>query len=311
MLGSWVIEVIEQNGMDYPFQHIRPMLEEADVIFANLEAPFTTGGHPFPKKYNFRVPPKMAEVLKAGGINLVSLANNHILDYGVEGLTETLETLKQWGIYFVGAGLDLQEARKPAILSIGDQKIGFLAYSLTFPEEFWATDSTAGTCFPFHHFVFQDVQDLKKEVDWVIISCHWGQELMDRPKPYQITLAHQLIDAGADVILGHHPHVIQGIEIYRGKPIVYSLGNFIFGSYSENAKVSMLVEIRFQTDATYELRIHPINVYNKEVEFQPKPLEGLSRQQFLTYLENLSRELNLSEVVISSDGKLTYKKNKP
>lgn len=302
MLGSWVEQVIADSGFAYPFKDIYPFTSDSDIFFANLEAPFGTKGEAFAKKYTFQVSPALIKVLIKGGVNLVSLGNNHIMDYGVESLKETIELLTRYKISFAGAGLNLFQARQPAILQVKGKKVGFLSYSLTFPEEFWATDTSAGTCFPYEEFVFQDVKELAQKTDLVIVSCHWGQELMNHPKEYQILLAHQLIDKGADIILGHHPHVIQGIEFYKGKPIVYSMGNFIFGSYSERAKESFLLKITWHNEEVMNFQILPISVYNKEVEFQPRRLQDADRELFFQNFKAMLRELNSDSIVISNDG---------
>ncbi len=302
MVGSWVKEEIRRNGYDYPFRQIQPLLKEADLVFANLEAPFGTRGTPVEKTYTFLVDTALVGVLKAGRVNLVSIANNHILDYGEEALQETMQLLKRQGIAFGGAGRNLTEARRAALLQIKGTKIALVAYSLTFPKSFWATDSSAGACFPSHTFVYRDIQKLKRENDLVIVSCHWGEELRETPKPYQVKLAHRLINAGADVVLGHHPHVVQGIEVYRGKIIAYSLGNFIFGSYSENVRDSMILSLKFAGNEFLSGKVFPLWVYNREVNFQPRLLEGNARTRFLEKLNNLSRELNSGRDVISNDG---------
>ncbi len=312
MLANWIQAHLETEGPAYPFQHIARILNDADVVFANLEAPFGTGGQPFPKQYNFRVHPRYAATLQAGHINLVSIANNHIMDFGPEVLQETLTTLTQHDIRFAGAGTTLADARRLTTITVDSMTIGLLAYNLTFPQEFWATDTSAGTCFPYEEFVFSDIRHASQAVDFLIVSCHWGEELRDTPKPYQIRFAHQVIRKGADLVLGHHPHVVQGIEVYRGKVIAYSLGNFVFSSYSKTVKNSMLLEFHIRPDRQYSLTIHPINVYNVDVEFQPRLLEGEERTAFLNYLATISRELNNGEVVISNDGKLNVlTQNKP
>ena len=304
MLASWVGDIIQSEGMDYPFRYIQPLLQKADFVFCNLEAPFTQHDAPFPKQFNFKVSPSLVEVLKAGNIQMVNLANNHIMDYGWDGVVETMATLNKAGIQYCGVGTNIQEARKPVILTINNIRIGFLCYSLTFPQQFWASDTSAGTCFPFQEFVYDDVRQLKKQVDWVMVSCHWGKELQELPQKYQIKLAHRFIDAGADFVFGHHPHVIQSVEFYKGKPIIYSLGNFVFSSYSENARWGMLVKVKLIANKQYHIWVYPINVYNKEVEFQPRILDGADREQFFRHLKEISRELNPQPFVISSDGKM-------
>lgn len=305
MLGSWTQDVIRDSGYAHPFKHIDSIFQDADIVFSNLEAPFGETGEVFPQKtYTFQVRPDLVNVLTAGKINLVSLANNHIMDFGVESLVETMDLLKEHNISFAGAGLNITQARKPALLEINGERVAFLSYSLTFPEEFWATDSSAGTCFPSHNFVYEDIKKLKDGNDLVIISCHWSSELLDRPKPYQIELAHKMINAGADIILGHHPHVVQGVEYYKNRVIAYSLGNFIFGSYSKTATVSMILKINWSEGRINTCKIIPINVYNEIVEFQPRPLLGKEKTDFLENLNKLSLELNDYPIVISSDGKV-------
>lgn len=301
MAGSWIQDVIEDSGYSYPFQNIDSIFDDADIIFTNLEAPFGTSGEAFIKTYTFQVNPKLVNVLTAGRINLVSLANNHIMDFGTESLLETINLLQENNIHFAGAGMNLSEARKPALFQVNGKKVAFCSYTLTFPQEFWATDTSAGTCFPYHTFVYDDIRKLKAENELVIVSCHWGEELRETPKKYQIELAHKMIDAGADIILGHHPHVVQGIEIYKNRLIAYSLGNFIFGSYSKSSKVSMILKILWEEEKLKDYQIIPINVFNEEVEFQPVPLQGKEKQDFLEKINKLSSELKLSPIVISSD----------
>jgi poly-gamma-glutamate synthesis protein (capsule biosynthesis protein) len=302
MLGSWAEEVIQRNGWDYPFKNLDSVLYDADVVFANLEAPFGDADSAFDKTYTFQVSPDLVHVLTAGKLNIVSLANNHILDFGIENLQETINLLKQHNIKFSGAGLNLIEARRPAIFEIKGKRLALASYSLTFPEEFWATDSTAGTCFPYHHFVFDDIRKFKRENDFLIVSCHWGGELLKYPKDYQMEIAHKVIDAGADLILGHHPHIVQGIEMYKGKIIAYSLGNYVFGSFSESVRKSMLLKFKYGMNGIEHCRIFPISVYNKEIEFQPRLLSGIEKQDFIIELKQISQELNGQNVVISDAG---------
>lgn len=302
MLGSWVEDVVRTRGWSYPFMQLDSVLHGADVVFANLEAPFGVEDSAFEKTFAFQVSPDLIQVLTAGKINVVSLANNHILDYGEGALVHTINLLKERGISFSGAGLNLSEARRPALLDIKGCKMAFASYSLTFPEEFWATDSTAGTCFPYHTFFYQDIKKFKQENDLVIVSFHWGGELLNTPKEYQVQLAHQTINAGADLIIGHHPHVVQGVEIYKGKPIFYSLGNYIFGSYSQRAVRSMLINFYYGAGKIKQCKIYPINVNNGEIEFQPKLLQGEDKIQFIDELNSISGELNNMALVINSAG---------
>jgi poly-gamma-glutamate capsule biosynthesis protein CapA/YwtB (metallophosphatase superfamily) len=302
MLGSWTEDIIKKNGWHYSFSELDSILLDSHIFFVNLEAPFGQGGTAFEKTYTFQVTPDLVKVLKVGKINVVSLANNHIMDFGVESLKETFQILQENSIHYTGAGLNLKEARKPAILEVNGHRIAIASYSLTFPEEFWATDTSAGTCFPYHTFFYNDLKQFKASSDLLIISFHWGAELLQSPKEYQVELAHNAIEAGADIIIGHHPHVIQGIEIYKGKIIAYSLGNFIFGSYSEKARESMLLKFFYGTKGVERCKIYPINVYNKEVDFRPRLLTGSAKTVFFEELRQLSQELNSQEFIVDEDG---------
>ncbi len=307
MLGSWAQQVVLDSGFVYPFVHLLPLLSHADLVFANLEAPFGENGVPLVEKsYTFQVNPRLISALVAGRINLLSLANNHIMDYGISHLKKTVQLLDSAGIQHAGAGLHQKEACREACLEVRGLRMALVAYSLTFPKEFWATDTSAGTCFPWAPKVFRKIKELEAHYDVVIVSCHWGQELLEVPKMYQIELAHRLIDAGADIILGHHPHVVQGIEVYHGGLIAYSLGNFVFGSYSEKARVGLLLKVLVSRNGIIAAQALPIDVYNKVREFQPVPIEGDRRTSFLEHLNRISLELNHHHRVITSDGQIQF-----
>lgn len=276
MLGGTASEFMQRHGHDYAFSGVRDEIGRADVLFGNLEGPLTDGGESFPdKQYLFRTPPaKVAPALARAGFDVVSLANNHTLDYGAIGLYDTLDALYDTGIGAVGAGPDLARARRPAIVETDGHRIGFLAYSNTFPEEFWADTDRPGTAFGHLHHVRADVDRLRERVDTVVVSFHWGREATTELRPYQPLLARAAIDAGADVVAGHHPHVLQGIEHYRDGIILYSLGNFTFGSYSEKARTSVIAHVTLDNDGPRSLELVPIDVYNPVVLFRPVLLQA-------------------------------------
>lgn len=276
MLGGSATEFMQRHGHDYAFDGVAEELARGDILFGNLEGPLTDGGEPFPdKRYLFRTPPvKVAPALARAGFDVVSLANNHTLDYGVPGLYDTLDALYDAGIHAVGAGASLARARHPAILETDGHRIGFLAYSNTFPEGFWAQPDRPGTAFGHLHHVRADVTALRERVDTVVVSFHWGRESTTELRPYQPLLARAAIDAGADIVAGHHPHVLQGVERYRDGIILYSLGNFTFGSYSENARTSAIAHVTLDSDGLHTLELVPIDVYNPAVLFRPVPLHA-------------------------------------
>jgi len=305
LMGGSALHVIQREGADYPFDSTRHVLSSADLTIANLEAPFTSGGTPFDKTYTFRVPPPFASSLPSAGFDVLTLANNHILDFGPEGLYSTLNTLDSLGIATCGAGKNATEAERGAILKKGRWNIGFLAYSLTFPTEFWATDSSCGTAYPRSPHIRQTIQEMREQVDLLVVAFHWGGELKADPKPYQRQYAHRAIDWGADLIIGHHPHTLQGMELYRDRLIAYSLGNFVFGSYSRNARDSIILRVRFDRLGLLYAEIFPITVFNLEVKFQPRLLRGKDRDRVIGTLNVISKDLNDGRDILRPSGLIT------
>ena len=302
MMGGRVIPVIRKQGRDYPFDATREHLSKSDLAIANLEAPFGTGGTPFDKKYTFMVPPEFAPALKQAGLDLLTLANNHILDYGPDGLYSTMEVLDTLGLAYCGAGKNRLQAENPAILQAGERRIAFLAYSMTYPSEFWATSTEPGTAYPDIDRMVRTIEALADSTDKVIVTFHWGGELKTAPKGYQQLYAHKAVDAGADMVIGHHPHVLQAIELYRGRLIAYSLGNFVFGSYSNKTKSSAILKAYFNDSGFLLAEVIPLSVDNYAVEFQPTPLEGEARRAVLDELNTISFELNGGKHIIRPSG---------
>jgi len=302
MMGGSALPVIRKKGIDYPFHLTRAILRTADISFANLEAPFTLSGRPFDKTFTFRVPPEYAEGLDRAGFDVLTLANNHTLDYGPEGLCSTLEVLDRLGIAFCGVGRNVEEAERGVILERGGWRIGFLAFSLTYPSAFWATLQKCGTAYPHLDRLKKTLRRMREEVDVVVVSFHWGGELKTYPKSYQRYYAHRAVEWGADLVVGHHPHVIQGLEIYRDRLIAYSLGNFVFGSYSLNARESIILRTRFDRKGFLLAEVIPISVFNLDVHFQPRVLEGSSRKRVVHTLNDISRNLNGGNEIVSESG---------
>lgn len=291
MLAGSGERTFKAQGYDYPFAATSGILRQGDFVIGNLESPITSSGDEFTdKRFRFKVDPKAAMALKNAGFTNLSLANNHILDFGAEGLRQTLEILDHNEITHSGAGPDILSARKAGTNYVKGLKIASLAYSLTYPEEFFAGEARAGTA-PGHasHFT-ADIEQAKKTADCVIVSFHWGGEGLDKPKPYQIAAAHKAVDAGADIVIGHHPHVLQGVEHYRNGVIFYSLGNFAFGSMSRSSARSMIARITFDSGIR-AVEIIPLNVLNSEVGFQPRPIGGIRAEKAARTVDNLSKPM--------------------
>lgn len=302
MLGGSMAATVRELGADHPFGPTRGILAAADVAIGNLEAPFGTRGRPFKKRFTFLVPPVHAAALARAGFDVMALANNHMMDYGPEPLAATLALLDSLGIAHSGAGPDAARARAPAIVERNGVRIAFLSYSRVHPLQFWAGRKKPGTAAADDAAVAADIREAKTHADLVVVSVHWGAELMDRPKDYQVRLAHAAVDAGADLVLGHHPHVLQGLELYKGRLIAYSLGNFAFGSGSRRCTESIILLAEFDGGALARVRAVPLCVDNHRVNYQPAPLAGAEGRAVLDRLNAISRHLGFSLAVGDSAG---------
>ena len=240
--------------------------------------------------------------MKNAGFDVVNLANNHIFDYGPDGLFDTITTLDSTGIAFCGAGSNDSTASEPAVITIGTTRVAFIGFSMTFPAEFWAGKERPGTAFATQSLVKNAMQRARNKADYIVVSFHWGAELMTHPKQYQQDFAHMAIDLGADLVLGHHAHVLQGLEIYQNRLIAYGLGNFTFGSYSRHAKESIILKTYLGRDGALFSRVQPVSVYNVEVDFQPILLEGERQLESIRYLNEISNSLNGGRDIITPDG---------
>lgn len=284
--GRWEAQMA-RDGYLYPFERIAPELKKADLTLVNLEAPLTARGSEFrDKKYRFRVNPVAATALKKAGITAVTLANNHSMDYGVQGLLDTLQQLDKAGIGHVGAGENLAAARKPVIYDLHGTKVALLGYSLTLPQEFWAAAKRAGTAPLMEKTIKEDISAARKQASIVVVAVHWGEEAKTRLRDYQPRLGRMMIDAGADAVIGHHPHILQGIERYKRGIIFYSLGNFTFAQKSRIAERTLLVRLHFDGDHR-SAELVPINIRYQETGFQPTLLSGSKADALMAHVRQL------------------------
>jgi poly-gamma-glutamate synthesis protein (capsule biosynthesis protein) len=219
---------IAKHGVNWLFNNTRDILKSTDLAFCNLECPLSTRGIPQKRRFLFRANPQLASSLHTNGFDVVSLANNHTLDYGRDAMLDTVNAVRESGMTPVGAGKNRADASRVKIVKRNGLRVGFVAYSdlpnysvVPLPDK----PTIAGL----------DTDSLPKEIkaakmkcDALVVSIHWGSEYMKIPTERQKTIAHLCIDNGADLILGHHPHVLQPVEVYKGKPIVYSMGGFIW-----------------------------------------------------------------------------------
>lgn len=255
-----------------------------DITVVNNECPITSRGVKVPKPYNFRMRPSYAKVLPEAGIEIVNLANNHIFDYGEEGLFDTISYLDSLGVHHIGAGRNASEAREPVIMRLKGRRVAFLGY-YGGGEAPMARRHVPGVASRDLRVIRYDIQKLKERdsVNFIVVSLHWGTEKATIPDSDQTDFARRIIDAGADAVIGHHPHVLQGIERYKNGVIAYSLGNFVFGGNSRNKYDTAVFEIRITKDGP-DYCLIPIGVR----DWRLTVLVGAEREHVVQEVVNLS-----------------------
>ncbi|SCG82371.1 PGA biosynthesis protein capA [Proteiniborus sp. DW1] len=278
------------------------MMRDADIMCLNNEFTYSTNGTPLEGKYyTFRAHPSRVNILKELGVDIVSLANNHVYDYGVQSLIDTMATLKQADILYYGAGHNLDEAMSPVYFEIQGKTIAYVAasraekYKMT-PQ---ATEDSPGIlrCYDTELFI-QTIKEAKENADYVIAYVHWGTENTYELEEVQLTTGKEYLDAGADIVIGAHPHCLQGIEYYNGKPIVYSLGNFWFNDRTID---TMLLNIHFYGDDTeefIELEIVPAIQENHVTRIVTEQSE---KERIFSFLEDISINVEIDEEGIISE----------
>ncbi len=252
----------------YPLLKVADFLNAADIAFGNLEGPISDSGKNQGSLYSFRADPRAVEGLKLAGLDVLSLANNHILDWGREALEDTLKLLRINGIEPVGAGANYAQANDPVALRAGEAKIAFFAYTNLYPRSFEATESRAGVSSFEPEIIKKKIFDTRSYADIIVVSLHWGEEYAKIPNAFQKQFARELIDAGADFVIGHHPHVIQKHERYKNGWIFYSLGNFVFDQgFSEETMLGSAVKVTVRNRKIDE--VEPIEI-RMNGSFQPE-----------------------------------------
>jgi len=286
MLGGRARKAVEEFGMNYPLAAVQPLLALSPIVMANLEGPFAANAQRADRQFSYRVRPRLAAALPHAGINVVTLANNHLVDCDRDGVTETLDTLRRVGVSPVGAGTNQSAAHAPVIMDAHGRRIGILAY-------YWnrrcaATSSLPGSAMDPPEALEEDIRSLRARADRIVVAFHWGIPYDRSPSAEDRAKARFAIDCGADVVIGHHPHVLQPFEIYRGRPIFYSVGNLAFGSGNSHAE-GCLIGIRFDDHATTAM-IYPLYVKNRDprVNYQPKLLRGITARRILLRLARAS-----------------------
>jgi AmmeMemoRadiSam system protein B len=245
MLSRAVGTAMERrNDYNFPFSKMGTFLSDADITFGNLEGPISDRGTEVGSIYPFRNDPKVVGGLKNAGFDILSIANNHIWDYGRDAFVDTLNYLKNSGIDFVGGGENFDDAHRGIIKEINGTKIIFLGYTDLLPRSASAGQNSAGVSYLDMDQMIKDVGSAKNKADIVITSFHWGQEYQTKHNARQEQVAKAAIDAGASLVIGHHPHVMQEVEKYKNGYIAYSLGNFVFDqNFSEVTRSGLILKV--------------------------------------------------------------------
>lgn len=307
MLGRLVNDELKIRPPEYPWGDTLPFLRGADVRVCNLECVLSDGGSPARKVFTFRSDAKNVAVLKAAEINVVALANNHSLDYGPEALADTLGLLDQEGIRYAGAGTNLAKAQALSTIKVGMKTVGLLAATDTEEQEWAAEKDKPGVwrisinvdCAETHGF-FRKISNAKGKVDVLIVSLHWGSNWGYEPEKRHREFAQALIDTGADIIFGHSCHVYRGVEIYKGRPIIYSAGNFI-DDYAVDEIERNDESFIFVIDiGDYSVRMHPTIIAN----FQSRMADPMRATRMAAHMAELCKGLDTPVTWTEADGVL-------
>lgn len=294
--GRTVAQKIAQKGLDYPFAKIAPYVSGADVVYGNLECPLSDKISPPYEGMSFVAPTKTIEGIKMCKFNILSLANNHSTNFGENVFIDTLNLLKANNIKYVGGGGSYEEAYSPTIIEVKDMKIAFLNFN-SIIGSLDATPTSPGTAWinmePWSKDKPEDIKlvqsavnKAKSEADLVIVCFHWGIEYELNPSSSQRNMAHAACDAGADIIIGTHPHCVQSVEYYQGKFIAYSLGNFVFDQmWSEETREGVIAKYQFQGKQLISIELLP---YKIEDYCQPNILNQVQGKPIIDKILSVS-----------------------
>ncbi|MBN2027845.1 MAG: CapA family protein [Actinobacteria bacterium] len=278
--GLAVAGVVEEQGCDYPWTGIAPLFGDYDITTVNLEGPLCRGieSHPDQTSIYLRGESSCAAPMAAAGIDAVCLANDHIMDYGTAGLEETLSLLRAEGLGAFGAGSNSDAAEGPLVLEgSSGASVALVSFCDVAPATYGAEEDSPGISTSSSGRLEEMVKQAVAEAPYVVVCAHWGEVGSAEVTPRQRELAQACVSAGADLVVGCHPHVVQGMEILQGVPVIYSLGNLVYSSESEAGKAGIFAGFRFSGGELTSLEIIPLRVEGA----RPVILEGERAQNVL------------------------------
>jgi len=303
MLSRTVAKKMHEYSFNYPFQKTIDYLKTGDIVFGNLECPIIKGRTIQMSEMRFRADPGVETTLKNAGFTVLSLANNHMPDFGILGINNTIALLDKAGIYHSGAGLNISEAFKPAIIECKGLKFAFFSFndSDCVPDSYEATENHHGTAIMNIEQMTKSISEADKIADFIVVSMHSGYEYKAKPNEHQINFAHAAIDAGADLVIGHHPHWVQNIEKYKDKYILYSLGNFVFDQmWSQDTREGLTAKFFITKKGV------------RKIEFMPVLIENYSQPRFIDspiadkILDRLQFNLKERKIIVWDDKNKTF-----
>ena len=290
MLDRGVATVIAEHGMDYPYSGVAEIFRGDDITVANLECPLTSAnvGAAKDKRIVFKADAANAAALKAAGFEVLILANNHTMDYMSSGLADTMEALDGAGLRYAGAGASRGEIR-PCFIDANGVRVGVLAYSSLPPEGFMDDESRATIAYAREGFLEdmqRNVAEAAGQCDFLLVYFHWGIEYRHDVSEAQVSIAHAAVDAGAGAVVGAHPHVLQGRETYRGAPIYYSVGNFVFDKQlPDGTDEALIVQLTVGKNGVVSVSEIPCVIEKG----RPRAAEGERKREISADLERFSQ----------------------
>lgn len=266
--STHVDDVAKKHGIGYLFQKVAPLLNQVDYVVANMEGCISTRGTRMDKEYTFRAPAVLASALRRAGIDIVTLGNNHAKDYGPTALLDTFEHLRRAGVRWVGAGANTEEASQPIWIEEKGIRVAVVSFTAVVPKGFPAGKGTPGVATPDH--VIPRLPENRRRADVVIAVPHWGTEGIHTPPPKQKRIARMLSEAGVHLIVGHHPHVVQGYERIGEAHVLYSVGNFVHTPRSTAARRAAILWAEVYPDGVRNLRVIPLWIQHGQPTLAPR-----------------------------------------
>ncbi len=308
MLGRTLDHILDERGYPYPWGDLLPIMQQTDMNIINLETALTKSDEKVLKTFNFKAKPDKVESLVKARVTVANLANNHVLDYGEVGLIETLDTLNGAGIKYVGAGMNLEEAESPVFVTLKGIRVGVIG--MTDNESTWKAGLSPGTNYleieseKDRTKAIQTIEKAKKQCDCLVVSIHWGPNMVESPPEEFVQFAHSMIDHGANIIHGHSAHIFQGIEQYHGGLIMYDTGDFVddyvVDPFLRNDR-SAFFEVYVDNSGVQKLHVTPIRIFDFQAN---KAIED----DYLWVMRRLQKASSEFDTVLGEDGIVRFEK---